>query len=289
MPNYCHECGGQVLEQAKFCGNCGKSIEVSDAPDSGSNPRAQSIEIIPHTRPSPMVIEQPVRYYEPVSGGTHHSQEFRDKTGFFDTFQQSLGSNFGGCLGQFMGCLVVLVLIFVVLAFLGGLAADSTDSGSSSNSQVQYEPEAETEAVSNAASITKAQYQDSAPEDKIEKYKRLGLSMMEEESFMNQPKPILKDDFWSLRFPMDNSILECVSLHSGNEFRIDSINNEALNVMRYVNGQRADDLRLILKKDRTGFSGDGDFGNYEFYPKENSSFLKVPESELLVTCVPAFI
>lgn len=122
MPNYCHECGGQVPEQAKFCGNCGKSIETSDNSDFKSESRSQSVEVIPQPRPSPIIIEQPIRYYEPVSGGTHHSQEFRDKTGFFDTFQQSFGSNIGGCLGQFIGCLGVLALIFVGLAFLGALA-----------------------------------------------------------------------------------------------------------------------------------------------------------------------
>lgn len=127
MPNFCHECGNQISPKAKFCGSCGEPIEAAGESNSlmGSRSvpvRPREIEIVQQAPPPQVVIEQPVRYYEPVVGTTHHSQDFRDKTGFFDTFQQSLGSNFGGCIGQFVGCLAVLFIIFVGLSFLGALA-----------------------------------------------------------------------------------------------------------------------------------------------------------------------
>lgn len=299
MPNFCHECGGQVPEQAKFCGNCGESIEGSATSEPRSNSGSQSIEIVhqPRSSPAPMLIEQPIRYYESVSGSTHHSQDFRDKTGFFDTFQQSLGSNFGGCIGQFMGCLGVLALILVGLAFIGAFANNSE------GYQVHPEPDSKVEA---AQSVVPEETQTAEPksgphvwtDEELEGLRRhdpsvgIGtdypvLSMMEEETWAQSDKPKLASNFWKIRFPSDDSILECESMinkpHSFQIYR--DLESKTLTVMRYDNNQRADEVRLRINKDGTGFSGDsGEFGSYEVFPKGNATFLKVEDQGLFIGC-----
>lgn len=119
MPSFCHECGGELGESAKFCGSCGTPSKNKS--DGTTQAKAEILppEVIEPR--SPQRIQRPVSYYEPTFVHSSHSQEFRDRTGFADTFLQSFGSGAGGCVGQFFGCLAVGAIILFGLIFLGSL------------------------------------------------------------------------------------------------------------------------------------------------------------------------
>lgn len=119
MPSFCHECGGELGENAKFCGSCGTPSK--NKPDSTTQVKAEILlpEVIEPRTAQP--TRRPVSYYEPTFVHSSHTQEFRDRTGFGDTFFQAFGSGVGGCVGQFVGCLAVGGIILFGLMFLGSL------------------------------------------------------------------------------------------------------------------------------------------------------------------------
>lgn len=119
MPSFCHECGGVLGERAKFCGTCGTPSKNG----SGGQNQPEAEILLPEViEPrAPQRIQRPVSYYEPTIIHSSHTQDFRDRTGFADTFMQSFGAGAGGCVGQFFGCLATGAIILLGLMFLGSL------------------------------------------------------------------------------------------------------------------------------------------------------------------------
>lgn len=119
MQSFCHECGGELGEKAKFCGSCGTRSKNNS--EGHNEPIAEILPPDVIEPRAPHRIQRPVSYYEPTIIHSSHTQDFRDRTGFVDTFMQSFGSGAGGCVGQFFGCLATGAIILFGLMFLGSL------------------------------------------------------------------------------------------------------------------------------------------------------------------------
>lgn len=116
MSKFCYSCGSSISEEAKFCGNCGEPLRQGVAESTALEVKGPSQTAKP--KPTQLPIQEPVQIHPTQTEQyIYHQQEYRDKTGFFNSFINSAGSEVGGCLGEFVGCLMVLALILLCFVF----------------------------------------------------------------------------------------------------------------------------------------------------------------------------